>query len=317
MSEELKVSVIIPAYNVEKFIEETLNSVLSQSYNNLEIIVVDDGSVDNTAKIINKFANRVVYLHQENSGGCSVPRNFGIKKSTGDLICFFDADDIMLSDRIEQQVNFFKKNPDVGCVFSDYKNFDQNGIFPQSHYQTCPRLNSMLKDCKEMIVENACEHLAEENFGNAGCLMIRSDLLAGNFQFDPTLKASEDFHFYYRLARKTKVGVVNRVGMLRRIHGGNLSCDFVKMFTEGIRSYTMLRGSETNYQAKVLLGRCIASYWTSLSRIRANRGEYRQAFFDEFKALSTNPCPGMILNSLRSFARTGAMALGVYKSKDN
>jgi len=108
------VSVIIPAYNAEQFIAETLDHIIAQTYENIEIIVVNDGSSDGTAKIVRGYEPHVQFYEQKNSGGCAVPRNHGIHKSSGSLLCFIDADDLMTPDRIARQVDFLDSHPEVG-----------------------------------------------------------------------------------------------------------------------------------------------------------------------------------------------------------
>ncbi|MEX2514714.1 MAG: glycosyltransferase family 2 protein [Candidatus Paceibacterota bacterium] len=105
-----KVSVIIPAYNSARFIEATINSVLSQSYDNIEIIVVDDGSTDRTRYVvegIQKKDKRVKYFFQQNSGGPASPKNTGFKQSTGEYIAYLDHDDEWLPNKLEKQLALF------------------------------------------------------------------------------------------------------------------------------------------------------------------------------------------------------------------
>lgn len=116
IQERSKISVIIPAYNTEKFIERCINSVLNQSYNNIEIIVIDDGSKDSTKSIVEQFISkdkRVIYVWQENAG-VSASRNKGIQCSSGDFLTFVDADDWLEFDALERMYRAFK--PDIGFV---------------------------------------------------------------------------------------------------------------------------------------------------------------------------------------------------------
>src|SRR5712691_12899952 len=106
MSANPLVSVIIPAFNAERFIRQTLDSVLAQTYQNLEVIVVDDGSTDRTRECVLSYRDRVKYLYEENSGGCSKPRNEGIRAASGALLAFLDADDVMAPHRIAREVRF-------------------------------------------------------------------------------------------------------------------------------------------------------------------------------------------------------------------
>ena len=106
-----KVSVIIPIHNSSKFLDECIDSVINQTYNNLEIIIIDDHSTDNSIKIINKKKdNRIKIYKLVNDKGAASARNLGIEKATGDYICFLDSDDYWYKDKIEKQVEFIEKN---------------------------------------------------------------------------------------------------------------------------------------------------------------------------------------------------------------
>ena len=310
------VSVIIPAYNAEKYIAETIESVLKQTYPNIEIIVVDDGSTDQTSNIVCRYHPRVRYYYQNNSGGCAVPRNTGIAYSLGEYLCFNDADDLMIPDRVATQVDFLERHPDVGLVFSNYRNFNETGLFAKSHFETCPLLYKFLNSQKELIIENACPYLAQENFGIASSFLLRKSILTTDLFFEPSLKSSEDFHFYYRISRKTKVGIINKVGMMRRLHGNNMSSNAEKMLPECIRSYTMLRESEDNIQARYYLDKFIAYFWSDFSRYNANRGRYFQALRQEAKALFTDFRPARLHLLLKSCARIILIAIGIHKPSE-
>jgi glycosyltransferase involved in cell wall biosynthesis len=312
LSSAARVSVIIPAYNAEHFIAQT-DSVLAQTYQDLEIVVVDDGSTDNTSAIVKGYGKKVRYCYEENSGVCSIPRNVGILRCSGQFLCFLDADDLMVPDRIAVQVDFMMRHPDVGLAFSNYRNFSEQGHHLESHFETCPRLCRQARGRAEFVIAHACEHLAEENFGIAGSFMVRRDMLDLVPGFEPRLKACEDFHFYYRVARHTKVGIIGRVGMFRRFHQMNVSRDRLRMLTEGIRCYSWLAASENDARAKARLDEYVGACWSDLSRYRADRGQYAQAFLSELSALSTAFSSARLSRSMKSFARTGAMALGVHR----
>lgn len=114
------VSVIMPAYNAEEYIAESIDSVVDQTYKNWELIIIDDGSTDNTKAIAKKRAekdNRVQYLYQEN-GKQGKARNYGINKSKGEYIAFLDADDLWVKEKLEIQIQFLKKHPKIDLVFS-------------------------------------------------------------------------------------------------------------------------------------------------------------------------------------------------------
>jgi glycosyltransferase involved in cell wall biosynthesis len=120
------VSVIIPTFNYSHYLSETLNSVKNQSYKNLECIVIDDGSTDNTKEIFNTAAgddNRFKYFYQQNRG-ISSARNSGLKHAIGDYIQFLDSDDLIEPDKIKSQVEIFEINTNFDIVYSNFKFFD-------------------------------------------------------------------------------------------------------------------------------------------------------------------------------------------------
>ena len=119
MSQEPLVSVLIPCYNCEKYVEEAVMSIIEQSYSNLEILVIDDGSTDNTGSILQELAqkdSRIRYIKNETNLKLIRTLNKGIDLCRGKYIARMDADDISLPTRIVKQVNFLEKHPDIGIV---------------------------------------------------------------------------------------------------------------------------------------------------------------------------------------------------------
>lgn len=123
-----KISVIIPMYNCEKYINETIDSVLKQKYDNLEIILVDDGSADNTRNVVEKYLKneKVKLICQKNSGAPSA-RNNGILNSNGEYVLFLDADDVLCDNAFEGLNNFFEKNIDL--IIGNFNKIDEKGKF--------------------------------------------------------------------------------------------------------------------------------------------------------------------------------------------
>ena len=108
----MKVSVIIPTYNRANLVTEAINSVLMQSCKDIEIIVIDDGSTDNTSKVLKTFGDRIRYIKQKNMGA-GAARNRGLKEANGKYIAFLDSDDIWLDFKIELQVAIMEKLPEI------------------------------------------------------------------------------------------------------------------------------------------------------------------------------------------------------------
>jgi glycosyltransferase involved in cell wall biosynthesis len=311
-------SVIMPVHNGEAFIDEALRSLLAQTYPNLEIIVVDDGSTDRTYSRAAVYAPRVKCIRRASrSGSASIPRNIGLSESAGEFIAFLDADDILLPEWIERRVQFLSSHPEVALVFGDYRNFSTTGQDERSHFQTCSRLQQLLGKSRSLVLtsEQATGILARENFGISGTFMIRRKALELVAGFEPTLRACEDFHFYYRLARHSPVGIINEVAMMRRLHNLNMTADPSLMLEQSIRSRALLRASEKNSRNRGHLDRDIAESHASLARIYTNRGDYLRAIYEDARALFRH-CSGARLRVFcRGIARTIAIAVGAHRSK--
>ncbi len=123
-----KVSVIIPVHNTEQYLKECLDSVVNQTYKNLEIILINDASTDNSIDIINKYKDkRIKVINMKHNSGVAIARNTGVDKSTGDYICYLDSDDYWELNKIEKQVDFIKKN-NYEFIYSDYSYLYNNKI---------------------------------------------------------------------------------------------------------------------------------------------------------------------------------------------
>lgn len=189
MSEELLVSVIIPTYNRSNLIRRAVESVIQQSYQNLEILVIDDASLDNTAEVIEKMRDsRIRYIrHQTNRGG-SATRNTGIDAAKGEYIAFLDSDDIWFPNKIKTQVAAMKNHPDPKKVV----------VYTQFTYKADGQTYTVPNRGKK---EN--ESLADYLFINEGEIMTSTVLLSRELsvaiKFRPDLKKHQDWDLYLRL----------------------------------------------------------------------------------------------------------------------
>ena len=121
------ISVIIPLFNKEHFIKKTLLSVLSQTFSDFEVLLINDGSTDGSVDVVSSFIDERITLHTTKNKGVSHARNYGVSKSSSDLIAFLDADDIWNSKKIEYQVNYMKKN-NLSCSHTSYDIINENNI---------------------------------------------------------------------------------------------------------------------------------------------------------------------------------------------
>lgn len=148
-----KISTIVPVYNSEKYLSKCIESLINQTYKNIEIIIVDDGSTDNSLNIIKKYAkndSRIKYYHQENKGG-NVALNFGLSKTTGDLIHFLDADDYIETNAYKIITKKFNKNPEIDSCFFGYREIDENGDLLKYGTYDKPICTSLYENPKTLL----------------------------------------------------------------------------------------------------------------------------------------------------------------------
>lgn len=186
------VSIIIPTYNRAHSIGRCLNSVLSQSYKNLEVIVVDDGSQDDTERIVKSYnADEIIYIQLKQNTGAAGARNIGIRKSTGDLISFLDSDDTLHPQKIEKQVNaILNAAPGVGAVYCGINlvDYGTGEIFGQRIH-------------KENFLENF-RHGKYFLTPTTGTVLARREAVLSTGGFDETLPAHQDTEFAIRFCQK-------------------------------------------------------------------------------------------------------------------
>ena len=217
------ISVIIPAYNCGRYVSETVESVLAQTYQDYEIIIVDDGSTDNTkdvlAKFVDAYPNKVKYIFQQNAGEGGA-RNQGIKESIGDYVAFLDSDDIWLPTKLEKQMALVDSLEDKDVVvFGDQYHFNDNGeILAKSMF-------NILKPHNGFIFEK----LLSENFITTQTVMVKKSLFNNVGYFKQGMKYCADFDMWLRLAKDYKFYYVEDVVAGYRIHLAQVSGNIHKM----------------------------------------------------------------------------------------
>ena len=198
MSDRLKISVVIPAYNSARNIGRTLESVLGQTRLPDEIIVVDDGSQDNTAEIVQTFAGKVRLLSQANAGA-SAARNAGINASTGQWIAFLDSDDIWLENHLQTQEQILLRNPNLVWSAANHINCLEsvNKRFPYANIEKC---NALLagKDYHESYFDA----FRLQATGCTNTVVIRKDVLLECGLFRTEQKIANDLDMWFRIAHR-------------------------------------------------------------------------------------------------------------------
>lgn len=211
----VKASVIVAVYNGAKTLTQTIESILSQTYDNFELLLIDDGSTDESKNLIEKYLEdeRVKYFKKQN-GGVASARNFGIARATGEIIGFCDQDDQWLPQKLEKQIPLFS-DPDVGLVYS-WVDIDRHGK----------------RECSTPEFEGECfEALLNRNFVSCCTAMVRRTVLNQVNGLDESreLHGVDDRHLWLKVARISKLAVAKTPLAIYFIHGENYSLDNKKM----------------------------------------------------------------------------------------
>lgn len=205
------VSVIIPMFNCEKFINETIESVLKQTFADFELIAVNDGSSDETGNMVNRIAEkdkRLIYIQQENKG-VSAARNKAIELSRGKFLAFLDHDDIWLPNKLENQIPLFDKDSKTGIVFSNAVYFSEEG-------------KSALLYRKNPPVGRIFGELLMHPFLCISTVIIRKDtLLELKELFDNRLHLGEELDIFLRLSYKWNAAYVDKTLVKYRLHSNS------------------------------------------------------------------------------------------------
>ncbi|MDP4088145.1 MAG: glycosyltransferase family 2 protein [Bacillota bacterium] len=219
---ETLVSVVIPAYNCEKYIKETLYSVINQSYKNIEVLVIDDGSKDNTGEAVKELMredNRIRYLHKDNEG-VSKARNMGIIEAKGQYIAFLDSDDLWNKEKLRLQMDRITET-DADACYCGYTNwYEDSGL----------KVNSPIKYSEGNII---FKYLKIETWPQTSTWLIKKDLLMRHsLQFTPGCSWGEDFEFFAKVISLGKVAAASGFLTLYRIRNtgalSNFSLNYLK-----------------------------------------------------------------------------------------
>jgi len=272
------VSIIIPAYNAAAMIVETLDSLRRQTHPAIEIIVVDDGSRDDTAAVVRAYGQGVQLLQQPNSGGCSAPRNTGLRIARGEFVTFFDADDLMRPEKVALQVRHFQDAPQIVASLTDYRNFSvAGGPWAQTHFESCTLLTAELEqrggDAVTLPGDVARNLLLRENFNISNAPMYRTGFLRAQGAFDEKLKASEDYELIYRVAGAGAIGVLRAVGFDRRMHDSNMTSRLGHVLTYRLASRAKLAALETDRARRRTLQGHVGEYHMAMADFLADSRE--------------------------------------------
>lgn len=208
-----KLSVIMPVYNREAFVREAIDSVLNQSFEDYELIIVDDGSTDNTINIINSYTDpRIVLIRHKTNKGISAARNTGLKYARGDFIVNADSDDINLPTKFEEQIKFLEENQDYDIVGCYYQHFSDKGL---GEIWKFPEDNDVIKANQLLWNQQApTSMIRRKNIEEKGLLY-----------YDDFFSSAEDTEFFSRLPHDIRMTNIQKVLYLYRRHDKQVTLD--------------------------------------------------------------------------------------------
>jgi len=272
------VSVVMPAYNVAWCIRSAVDSVLAQTYTARELIVVNDGSTDNTRAVLEDYRGLVTVIDQGNQGMCAA-RNVAIRRSHGTYIAFLDADDRWLPTKLAQQVELLQCRPDIGFCSTTARVEDERGAL-LNLWRCRPGRTQMLET---LFAENAA--IA----GGCSAVVARKHLIEQVGLFDESLRGFEDPDLWIRLAAVTGYACIDEplAIILRREKSVSRNVDAMRAST--LRSMSKNRNLLPPELRGGFWRRCLAGVYTDYAKPAYREGRIGRAFADTLRALALSP----------------------------
>lgn len=270
----MSVSVIIPNYNYAHYLREAIDGVVNQTYQDIEIIVVDDGSTDGSSEILKSYGDRVVSIFQKNQG-VSAARNNGVRSSHGQYVAFLDADDSWLPEKVEREVEQFSLNSNLGLVHVGVREVDAQG----NHIRD--RLDGGHGEISDQLLMLAAEGILG---GGSGFMVPRSvfDEIGG---FDTALSTSADWDLFYRISSRYPIGFVPQVLINYRVHGANMHGNIEVMERDMTLAFGKAFGDDSNSRSRKVYG----NLYKNLSGSYFYAGDYKAAIRTALRSLSYRP----------------------------
>jgi len=293
------VSIILPTYNRAKLLPESIRSVLQQTFTEFELIVIDDGSEDNTREIVQSIQDdRIKYYQLPHTGYTSKMKNFAIGKSSGDFIAFIDSDDMWKPEKLARQMQLFADHPKIGFSITDATTFRGGEILIDHTYHLqdtvqCISIFPWMKQSRFIIYP--------------ATLVIRRNCLDHTGYFDESM-LSGDYAFNMRLAVHFDVGIIYEPLMLRRVHDTNMSEQIpFENYTEYIDTFRYLYKEKRI--GKKYLRQALGNAYYKMGRLHEADGNRQEARRHYLAALKNNLFRARyVLSLLKSYSAGKAKA---------
>jgi glycosyltransferase involved in cell wall biosynthesis len=278
MSARPEISVIIPAYNAERTVGVAVDSVLAQTFGDFELIVIDDGSRDDTAEVAESRDDPRVSCVRTENGGVSVARNRGVARSCGAYVAFLDADDAWQPAKLDRQHALLKERPEVGLCFTATQFVDDK--LQPTFLQPAPERN----DWTEAL-------LLEGNIlpGSASSVLVRASVIEQSGGFDPRFSLCADWDMWLRMSVRSKVSLLDEPLVFYRSAPGTMSSDIGVLERETFALLDKFYASPESEPYERVRRRAYANRWMVCAGSYLDSGQMRDAARCILTGLRTDP----------------------------
>ncbi len=275
-----RVSVVVVNYNYERFLRDALESVLAQRYENFELLVVDDGSTDESRSILEGYRDRVRSIFQDNQG-VSAARNRGIAESTAPLVAFLDSDDMWHPDKLARQIERLQ-DASVGMVYTGLRYVDVDGN----------TLGTMLDGRRGQMLEELALLRSPGVPASGSSAMIRRSVLEKVGPFDESLSTSSDWDMWRRIACHTSIDVVSEGLVFYRQHPNAMHMNVETFERDMLRAFESMFADPAARVVHALERRCYGKLYLTLAGSYLHAGNVKKSMDCLVRALTAWP-PGI------------------------
>jgi glycosyltransferase involved in cell wall biosynthesis len=317
----MTVSVIIPTYNYAAYVGEAIESVLAQTVQDFQLIVVDDGSTDNTPEVLSSFNDPRIEIVRTPNGGICAACNEGLARARGEFIGFLGADDRWRPQKLERQIRMMEAEPGIVAVMTNFVRFDERGFFPDDQFAFFPELQTLrttpTRDGRgnKVVGDAFCEIVSFVEFPTwSGVLLFRRSAVDDlKFARQGLHRGTcGDLHFALRAFRRGSIGFIAEPLVEVRRHGANATSRSSEMPTAKLAALSLLTTEELTSDQRAALSRRIGRALIEVGLQRIEDGQFREAGRAFARA---SRFPGGRVLAAKGFAILGMSAVGLkYKA---
>ncbi|PQJ59946.1 glycosyl transferase [Vibrio chagasii] len=286
-----KVSIVIPTYNCLDYLPKAIGSVLQQTHQDIELIIIDDNSNDGTSTYLASIQDHRIVKLSTLGVGAPQARNLGIEKATGEFIAFLDADDFWFPEKIERQLEFHQRYPDMAMSFTNYEHLTEDYEVIVDCFSYWSQFQN--RDEQFINIDNPLEFIIENNVIGTSTVMVKADVFSQTDSFNADIKYGEDWELWLRMSENHQIGVLNsvEVGYLMRATSVTQTEDLklrnlasietiLQRYQNNSQRWNLPQSSFKVAKARILEG--YADYYRSLQ-------QNRQAIVYSFRSLVMAP----------------------------